>query len=939
MRYHFLRYMSIRGFVAAISALASRRRLPYHFRIMTTSSKTQKTAPDKNGLTPMMAQYTEVKQQYPDCLLFYRMGDFYEMFFEDAVTAAAALDITLTKRGASGGEDIPMCGVPWHSHEAYLERLIRKGYKVAICEQTETPEEAKKRGGYKALVRREVVRVVTQGTLTEDNLLDRDRNNYLCALARTGKTLGLSWLDLSTGEFMMQPATGGSLAAVLERIAAGEILIPDALAQDEDFYDLWAEYKTRLTIQPNSRFDSENALKRLQDLFGVATLESFGGFCRAEIAAAGALVDYAELTQKGNLPRIAPPKQLALGSFMEIDAATRRNLELVRNMQGGREGSLLAAIDRTVTGGGGRLLAAHLSMPLTAPVKITDRLELVTFFVRQSGARAELRAVLKHCPDMERALARLSVGRGTPRDLAAIWHSLNRAGVLQKILLTATEGRADKDLFAQDLPRRLQEILKVMKPWGSFHPLTEKLGRALMNDLPAHTRDGGFIAAGFSPQLDEFRMLKDDSRKLVAELQAAYVKQTGVNALKIKHNNVMGYFVEIPPAHADKLLKNNGPFVHRQTLANSVRFTTADLTGLEQKIMEAADKALALEQEIFAALVADILAQGEGIAALAAALAKLDVAASHAELAEERRYTRPVVDTGSGFRIEKGRHPVVENALRGAEEGGFVGNDCALTETDKIWLLTGPNMAGKSTFLRQNALIVLMAQMGAYVPADAAQIGVVDRIFSRVGASDDLARGQSTFMVEMVETAAILHQATERSFVILDEIGRGTSTFDGLSIAWAVMEYLHDVKKCRTLFATHYHELTGLQEKLENMSCHTVRVKEWQDKIVFLHEVIAGAADRSYGIHVGKLAGLPADVIARAEQVLHLLESGEEAGLLDHIADHLPMFKSGAADTAPQDDPALEELLELVDNIRPDELTPRAALDILYKITALRQGR
>lgn len=929
--------MSIVSFATVISALASRRRLPYDFGIMTTSKKSQKTAPENTGLTPMMAQYTDIKQQYPDCLLFYRMGDFYEMFFDDAVTAAAALDITLTKRGSSGGDDIPMCGVPWHSHEAYLERLIRKGYKVAICEQTETPEEAKKRGGYKALVRREVVRVVTQGTLTEDNLLDRDRNNYLCALARTGKTLGLSWLDMSTGEFMMQPAESGSLPAALERLAAGEILIPDALAQDENFYDLWSEYKTRLTIQPDSRFDSENALKRLKDLFGVATLESFGGFCRAEIAAAGALVDYAELTQKGNLPRIAPPKQLSLGSFMEIDAATRRNLELVRNMQGGRDGSLLAAIDRTVTGGGGRLLTAHLSMPLTDPVKIGARLELVAFFIEQSGAREELRSVLKHCPDMERALARLSVGRGTPRDLAAVWHSLNRAGVLQKILMTATNGRADKDLFAQDLPRRLQDILAVMKPWGSFHPLTEKLGRALMNDLPAHTRDGGFIAPGFSPQLDEFRMLKDDSRKLVAELQASYVKKTGVNALKIKHNNVMGYFVEIPPAHADKLLKNDGPFIHRQTLANSVRFTTADLTALEQKIMEAADKALALEQALFTALVGDILSQADGIAALAAALARLDVAAAHAALAEECRYTRPVVDMGSGFRIEKGRHPVVENTVRGAGDGGFVANDCALTGRDKIWLLTGPNMAGKSTFLRQNALIVLMAQMGAYVPAAAAQIGVVDRIFSRVGASDDLARGHSTFMVEMVETAGILNQATERSFVILDEIGRGTSTFDGLSIAWAVMEYLHDVKGCRTLFATHYHELTGLQEKLEKMSCHTVRVKEWQDKIVFLHEVIAGAADRSYGIHVGKLAGLPADVIRRAEEVLRLLENGEQAGILDHIADKLPIFASASEKAAPQRDPALAELLEFLDQVRPDELTPRAALDILYKITALRQ--
>jgi len=921
--------------------LASAAALPYDFSVMAKSQTQRKTG--ASGLTPMMAQYTEVKEQYPDCLLFYRMGDFYEMFFDDAVTAAAALDITLTKRGHAGdGGDIPMCGVPWHSYETYLERLIRKGYKVAICEQVETPEEAKKRGGYKALVRREVVRVVTQGTLTEDSLLERDRNNYLCALARTGQEFGLAWLDMSTGAFMMQPLAKENIAAALQRLSAGEILIPDRLAQDSAFFDLWAEYKKCLTIQPDSRFDAENAAARLKDMFGVATLESFGGFCRAEIAAAGALVDYAELTQKGRLPRIAPPRQLPPGSFMEIDAATRRNLELTHNLQGGRDGSLLSVIDKTVTGGGARLLASRLSMPLTDAEKISRRLDLVAFFAENGNIRAELRAVLKHCPDMERALSRLSVGRGSPRDLASVYHSINRSGTLQKILGKTAESSGG-DLFSGTgglIPAELEELLNILKRWGGFHPLADKLGRALLPDLPVLARDGGFIAPGFSPQLDEYRMLKEDGRKLVAQLQAQYVKKTGINALKIKHNNVLGYFIDVPAAHADKLLKNDGPFVHRQTLANNVRFTTVELTGLEQKIMEAGEKSLALELELFAALVSDVLALAESIAELATALARLDVAAALAELAITENYTRPVVDSSLSFTIEKGRHPVVEQGEAVRRENGFIANDCALTEDDRLWLLTGPNMAGKSTFLRQNALIVLLAQTGSFVPAESVHIGIVDRIFSRVGAADDLARGRSTFMVEMVETATILNQATERSFVILDEIGRGTSTFDGLSIAWAVTEYLHDVKKCRTLFATHYHELTGLQDRLDKISCHTVRVREWQDKIVFLHEVVKGAADRSYGIHVAKLAGLPADVVGRAGEVLQILESGEQAGILKEVGGALPVFAPhSASNPAPETektDPQITEILAEIDKIDPDTLTPRAALDILYRLAAIR---
>ena len=905
---------------------------------MATQKKI-KDKSEKSGLTPMMAQYMAVKEQYPDCLVLYRMGDFYELFMDDAVIAAKDLDITLTKRGHHKGDDIPMCGVPWHSHESYLERLIRKGHKVAICEQIETPEEAKKRGGYKALVKRDVVRVITQGTLTEDSLLDTDRHNYLCAIAETNKTLGLSWLDLSTGEFKLQPVSKDNLSAALERLSPKEILIPDSLTQKEDFFDIWADYKRILTIQPNSRFDDENARKRLEELFGVSTLDSFGGFCRAEIAAAGALVDYVDLTQKGQLPRLAPPKQLALDNFMELDAATRRNLELTYSVHGSRQGSLLHAIDKTVTGGGGRLLAQHLSMPLTSSAAIQDRLDLITYFVEDNAVRNTLRDTLKQCSDIERALARLSIGRGGPRDLASIYQSLYQSVTLQKILTEKTSGqKTETDLFGAGLPTRLQNILSVMQPWGSFHPLTDKLGRALLEELPPHTRDGGYIAAGYSPQLDEFRMLKDDSRQLVAELQANYSKETGINALKIKHNNVLGYFIDVPAAHADKLLNNDGPFVHRQTLANNVRFTTVELTGLEQKIMEAGDKALALEHEIFIQLLQDVLKQGEGIAQLANAIAKLDVASSLANLAVEKKYVCPAIDNSLSFSIENGRHPVVENVMAEQKDGDFIGNDCALTPEDRIWLLTGPNMAGKSTFLRQNALIVLLAQMGAYVPADKAHIGIVDRIFSRVGAADDLARGRSTFMVEMVETATILNQASERSFVILDEIGRGTSTFDGLSIAWSSMEYLHDVTQCRTLFATHYHELTGLREKLPLMSCHTVKVKEWKDTIVFMHEVIEGAADRSYGIHVAKLAGLPKPVIARAGDVLKILESGEEAGLLDHISDHLPMFDPEQQLDEPKGasiSPELEKLLGFVDGVNPDELSPRDALDMLYQLSDL----
>ena len=893
--------------------------------------ETTTLAPNTATLTPMMAQYHAVKEQYPGCLLFYRMGDFYELFFDDAIAAAAALDITLTKRG-----ETPMCGVPWHSHEAYLARLIKLGHKVALCEQVETPEEAKKRGGYKALVQRDVIRVITQGTLTEDTLLEKNANNYLTALAdvggaganapnqnfAAGRSMGIAWLDLSTGDFTLQPLFAKDLGATLERVNPGEILVSEKLVQQPALFDAFSDFKTKLTVQPHSRFDSENARKRLEKIFGVGTLESFGAFSRAEIAAAGALIDYVELTQKGKFPRLSPPKQLMLGSVMEIDAATRRNLELTHTLNGQRHGSLLSTMDMTVTGGGARLLARHLAMPLTQPEEINHRLDMVDFFVKSSNVRNDTRSFLRQCADIERALARLSLDRGGPRDLACIRDTLMQTVQLHKVI------------HAAELPKGIKAALDTLKMWGAHHPLIDQLERALATELPVLTRDGGFIAKGYSPKLDELTQLRDESRLTIAQLQAKYVQTSGVSTLKIKHNNILGYFIEVTTTNADKLFANTADFIHRQTMAKAARFTTTELAELERKISEAAEKALALELQLFVDLVKEVLSQGELIAKTATALAGLDVAASLAELAVTHHYTRPQVDSSVTFEIKGGRHPVVEVALKKQSNTDFIANDCALVDKSKLWLLTGPNMAGKSTFLRQNALIVLMAQMGSYVPAAAAHIGAVDRLFSRVGAADDLARGRSTFMVEMVETATILNQATARSLVILDEIGRGTATYDGLSIAWACLEYLHEVNKCRALFATHYHELTELTKTLPHLACHTMRVKEWKDTIIFLHEIAAGTADRSYGIHVAKLAGLPPQVITRAEDVLKTIEGQKTSKALKSVTADLPLFTVAPADSVTKTSATEEALKEL----NPDTLSPKEALDALYRLKEILKG-
>jgi DNA mismatch repair protein MutS len=890
---------------------------------------------DTNGrVTPMMEQYREIKAANPDCLLFYRMGDFYELFFQDAEVASRALGIVLTKRGKHLGADIPMCGVPIERADEYLHRLIALGHRVAVCEQLEDPAEAKKRGA-KSVVLRDVVRLVTPGTLTEDSLLDARRNNYLLAVARArasteASQYAIAWIDISTGEFRLTECDRTGLAAEIARLEPGEIIVSDALYGDPEL----APYLRSLpAVTPLARdvFDGATAERRLAGYFAVATTESFGTFSRLELTAAAACITYVERTQLGKRLPLSPPAREAAGTTLQIDAATRTNLELIRTLTGERRGSLLSAIDRTVTAAGSRLLAQRLAAPLTDPDAIARRLDAVEIFVGDADARQNIRAALKAVPDLARSLTRLVVGRGGPRDLAAIRDGLAAAATLADRLETIAQSPAD--LVAAGVALR--------RPAPTLRDL---LANALADELPLTKRDGGFVRAGYESALDEARRLRDESRRVVAALQARYAETTGIRSLKIRHNNVLGYFIEVSAQHGEKLLgpPANTTFIHRQTLAGQVRFTTTELGDLEAKIASAAERALSLELEIFERLAAGVAAESANVRAAADALAALDVMAALALLAVERNYARPVVDGSHDFVVEGGRHPVVEQAL--VADAPFIPNDCDLSpdggSAGRIWLVTGPNMAGKSTFLRQNALIAVLAQVGGFVPARRARIGVVDRLFSRVGAADDLARGRSTFMVEMVETAAILNQAGPRSLVILDEIGRGTATFDGLSIAWATIERLHETNRCRALFATHFHELTALAGKLPRLFNATVRVKEWHGDVVFLHEVVPGAADRSYGIQVAKLAGLPAAVIERAKVVLALLESEDRVSPARRLIDDLPLFASARpVASPPKADPAAQALLDALAALNPDELSPREALEALYQLKLKAAGK
>jgi DNA mismatch repair protein MutS len=862
--------------------------------------------------TPMMAQYLRLREEAGDALLFYRMGDFFELFFEDARAAAAILDIALTTRGEHGGQAIPMCGVPVHSAESYLARLIKAGCRVAIAEQVETPDEAKARAkregtpSSKVLVGRAIVRLVTAGTLTEEALLEPRRANVLVALAELRDAVGIAAVDVSTGAMVLEECAGEHLGAVLARLSPSEVVVP------ED----WQHGPEEAIYRPRTTFASDAGAERLKAVHGVATLDAFGAFSRAMLAAAGGLVSYLDHVGRGSLPLLLPPVVRETASTMAMDAATRGSLEILESAQGGRAGSLIGAVDRCVTGAGSRLLAEDLSAPLLDAAAIEARLALVQFWRDQPIERAQLRDILRAIPDLGRALGRVVAGRGSPRDLGQLRDGLSEAARLHHWLSGAP-----------DTPALLAEMTARLTGHGA---LTDLLSRALVPSPPTERSSGGFIADGYDAALDELRATSGDARRAIAAMEARYREDTGIASLKIRHNGVLGYFIEVGARHADALMAPESGFTHRQTMAGAVRFNSLKLHEEAARIAEAGGHALAAEEAHFEELVAEVVALREPIAATAAALARLDVGAGNAERAAEGDWCRPDITEDAGLSITAGRHPVVEAALAKSGER-FVANDCALGQANRLWLIGGPNMGGKSTFLRQNALIVLLAQAGCFVPASAARIGLVDRLFSRVGAADNLARGRSTFMVEMVETAAILAQATSRSFVILDEVGRGTSTYDGLALAWAVAEAVHSQIACRCLFATHYHELARLAETCEALSLHHVRAREWQGDLVLLHELADGPADRSYGLAVARLAGVPANVVTRAKAVLAKLEATREAtgGIAAGLGD-LPLF-ANLKPAEPEPASPEQQLTEALRTADLDALTPREALDLLYE--------
>ena len=861
--------------------------------------------------TPMMAQYLGLKAEAEECLLFDRMGDFFALFFDDARIASQVLDIALTARGEHEGEKIPMCGVPVHASTAYLQRLIKAGHRVAIAEQTETPAEAKARGGYKALVARGIVRVVTAGTLTEEALLDARQDNWCVAIGEAAGAVAIAAADVSTGRFEVIDCSAHALDAELARLGAAEVVASEAGDQAH----------AATTLRPRQGFDSGISETRLKALFGVATLDGFGHFSRAGLAAAGGLVAYLEHTAKGALPFLRPPRLSQAAETMAIDAATRDSLELTCTTGGQRKGSLLDCIDRTVTGAGARLLASDLGAPLMDKAAIDARLDLVQHFHDAAGQREQVRGALRALPDIGRAIGRLAAGRGSPRDLGQLRDGLDGAWHLGERL-----AKIDAPLALLDT------VAPKLRGHGA---LIDLLKRAMVPAPPIEASEGGYIAAGYDLALDDLRDAGAGGRRAIAALEAEMKAATGIAALKIRHNNVLGYHVEVPARSADALMQPDSGFTHRQTLAGVVRFNTPALHEVAARVSQAGAHALAAEAAHLEELTAAALARREAIAATADALARIDVAAALAERASEGQWARPALADHACFDIVGGRHPVVEAAV--AKSGDrFVANDCTLSPDSRLWLVTGPNMGGKSTFLRQNALIAVLAQAGSYVPATSATLGLVDRLFSRVGASDNLARGRSTFMVEMVETAAILAQATPNSFVILDEVGRGTSTYDGLAIAWAVVEAIHEDNRCRCLFATHYHELTRLAERCDALTLHHVRAREWKGELVLLHELSTGPADRSYGLAVARLAGMPPATVSRAKAVLAKLEAGRaRTGGLAAGLDDLPLF--AAAQVAEEEQ--CDTIRSAVEALDVDALTPREALDTLYRLKALaREG-
>jgi DNA mismatch repair protein MutS len=855
----------------------------------------------------MMAQYRRLKEEAGDALLFYRMGDFFELFFDDAKAASACLDIALTKRGEDAGEPIPMCGVPVHSADSYLARLIKGGHRVAIAEQIESPAEARRARGSKALVERAIIRLVTPGTLTEEILLESSAANWLAAVGRAGDDWAIAAADISTGRFELIACGPGELAAELARLSAAEVIAEGPVPGIK-------------TAAGKGGFDSLAGERALKSRFGLLTLDGLGSPARAELAAAGGLLAYLDATQKDAGILLDAPRRISRASHMAIDAATRDSLELTRSVTGTVAGSLLAEIDRCHTAAGRRLLCEDISAPLTDRQAIEGRLALVAWFHEDAIRRSRVRQALNAMPDFARGLARLAAGRGSPRDLALLRDGLGAAASLKAEI----EGESERPALLQSLLPRL----------GGHGVLVDRLSRALVASPPIDASKGGYIAEGYDPALDALREAASNGRRAIAALEARYRDGTGVSSLKIRHNAVLGYHIEVSARHADQLMAPDSGFTHRQTLAGVVRFNSPELHEEAAQVVEAGAHALAAEAAHAEELSALAVAAAAQITATAEAIARIDVAAANAERAAEGGWTLPHLTDEPCLEVEAGRHPVVESALHETGER-FVANDLSLGTSSRLWLITGPNMGGKSTFLRQTALIAVLAQSGCFVPAARAKVGMVDRLFSRVGASDNLARGRSTFMVEMVETAAILAQATPKSLVILDEIGRGTSTYDGLAIAWAVVEAMHDQVTCRTLFATHYHELTRLAGRLDALSLHHVRAREWKGDLVLLHEVADGAADRSYGIAVAKLAGLPPAVVARARSVLSKLEAGRDAtGGIAAGLDDLPLFAASV-----EQEQASDPLLAALDALDPDGLSPRDALETLYRLKRLAAER
>jgi DNA mismatch repair protein MutS len=796
-------------------------------------------------MTPMMQQYREAKERHPGTLLFFRNGDFYELFEEDAEVGARLLGIQLTRRD----KNIPMAGVPHHALDRYLAKLLQSGHRVAICEQMEDPATVKGRP-----VRREVTRVVTPGTLTEDNLLDPRRSNHLAAVSPQGAQVGLAWLELSTGQFQAADVPWERLADDLGRLAPAECLLAEGAPSRLTERLREGAPNTTLTARPDWNFDPLTARAALFHHFKVSTLTGFGfDDDQPCLAAAGALVLYLQETLKASLDHLHRLRPFRQDRFLLLDEVTRRSLELTRTLRdNAREGSLLAALDRTVTPMGGRLLAEWLVAPLAERGAIERRQDAVAELLEEPALRQQLREALAEVFDLQRLTARASTGRASPRDLAHV------AGTLKLLPRVKAKVAARRSELLRDLESRLE-----LCP-----DLREALEGALVEDPPLSPKEGGVIREGFQAELDELRGIARGGKDYLAQYEAEQIARTNIPSLKVGYNKVFGYYIEITHTHAAKVPKD---YTRKQTLKNAERYITPELKEHEEKVLGAQDRIFQIEYELFQALRDQVAAQARRLLQTAEVLAALDVLAGLAELASSRQYCRPVLADEPVLEVRDGRHPVLDQIL---PPGTFVPNDVRLgPEGGHFWLITGPNMAGKSTFIRQVALIALMAQMGGFVPAAEARIGVADRIFTRVGASDELGRGQSTFMVEMTEAANILNNATARSLVILDEIGRGTSTYDGVSLAWAITEYLHDQVRCRALFATHYHELARLADQLEGLRNYNVLVREGPDDIVFLHKIAPGSADRSYGIHVARLAGVPRRVLDRATEVLAELES------------------------------------------------------------------